>query len=204
MAARNGRQVPYRMVNSKGAWRFLPIAVRRRTNKSRTLCDACVSFEPLKRKLMAAPGFGNSPLRLRGRFILTQYFAQSVGVRRQLLAGRACKLDDPISSTAEVSDREEPCLTQQNVEIGPLNVSSSRRRRVVRCNELFCSTPRIVGSRSPTKPSAILRSKNMKTLASRLGARGLRREATSGLRSISHGYRLVSRTDARPMCLCQC
>jgi hypothetical protein len=45
------------MVNSKRGWRFLRNAVRRRTNRSRTLCRACVRFKSLKRELTAAPGF---------------------------------------------------------------------------------------------------------------------------------------------------
>jgi hypothetical protein len=56
-AARIRRHVPCQMVNSKRGWRFLRNAVRRRTNRSRTLCRACVRFKSLKRELTAAPGF---------------------------------------------------------------------------------------------------------------------------------------------------
>jgi hypothetical protein len=86
---------------------------------------ACVSLKSSKRELMAAPGSGNSPLRTRGRFILTQTLRGSAGVHRSLLARGACKHDDHSSLTAELSDRE-----------GAMSRSAECRDRAAQCLQL--------------------------------------------------------------------
>ena len=126
MAARNCRQVPSQMVNANGAasvsYRSQYVLVP--TSRTRLATSVLVS-KSSKRELMAASGSENSPLRPRGRFILTQTSLGSAGVHRSLLARRACKHDNHSSLTAELSDRE-----------GAMSKSAECRDRAAQCLQL--------------------------------------------------------------------
>ena len=107
----------------KCRWRFLPIAVRPRTNKSLTIRGACVSFQIVKRELTAAPGFGNSPLKspeplhFDAKLYSVRWRAQTVVVRHSLQARRSHLLDcsslgpeEPMSDPVECRDRAAQCV----------------------------------------------------------------------------------------------
>jgi len=132
---------------------------------------------------MAAPGFENSPLRPRGRFILTQTLLSPLTRAERYWQAEPASSTIPSPRLQKCRIGRSTCLTQRltrrNVETGRLNVSNSRPRQGVRCNEPFCSMPPTVGSTWLPKPNAILHSKNLRTRVSTQGARGLRRKVSA-------------------------